>query len=618
MTAGSGAATANQKYFNPTQAIELGGIALTSDQMSKLISYEVETVAGRPDSIELRFHIPMDAQGTPKDLPSAWAPGAAMAVKVADVELFEGEVTSVDFVGGVDGLSEIVLHGYDKRHRLYRNDTVEVMKDVSISDIVGKLVRANGLSTGALHGLPTTVFKYHLHQGTAGDYLDRLCDEFGLWCVAEPGGKVALKDGPSMSTEAAVLTFGLEVFDFHFRQTTSGDRTKATVRGWDPKKKEAIVGSADRGQALPGTDPVLKSTQTTFASAAAVLHEAWVPAQKDAENLAKGALAQAVDAGMQLDATCTLLPKIKAGTIVEAKGFGARFSGKYRVTAARHTYDMTDGGRTTITCRGSDDVTVTGLIESAVAHSPVGNGRNDHRIDGVHIGLVAAVKSKSAEGAVGDAGAAGEVKVKLPWLADNLESSWMRVVTVGGGKDRGFYVMPEVNDEVLVAFEGGDPRRGYVLGGLYNGQDTAPRSDAQLTDGTVIQERVWKSRAGHEIVLGDKKGEEFILIKSSDEKYQLVFDVKEEAIRIQSQGDVTITAEKELWLESKDAMHIKAGKDLTIEGQNVKMEGKQNVDIKATSNATVEGTGGAAVKGAKVDITSQGPATVKGNPIMLN
>jgi len=66
-------------------------------------------------------------------------------------------------------------------------------------------------------------------------------------------------------------------------------------------------------------------------------------------------------------------------------------------------------------------------------------------IDGVVIGLVTKVRP-------------GQVKVNFPWLADEHESDWIRIATAMSGNNRGSFFMPELHDEVLVAFEQGDPR----------------------------------------------------------------------------------------------------------------------------------------------------------------
>src|SRR5688500_942572 len=76
-------------------------------------------------------------------------------------------------------------------------------------------------------------------------------------------------------------------------------------------------------------------------------------------------------------------------------------------------------------------------------------GRSNHYV-GVAIGLV----TDNA-----DPNGVGRVKVKLPWLADSIASPWARLAVPGGGPNRGLFFVPEVNDEVLIAFEHGDPAR---------------------------------------------------------------------------------------------------------------------------------------------------------------
>jgi hypothetical protein len=65
------------------------------------------------------------------------------------------------------------------------------------------------------------------------------------------------------------------------------------------------------------------------------------------------------------------------------------------------------------------------------------------------------------------------VKVRYPWLDNGAKSGgepsyWARISTIGAGKDRGIYFLPEVEDEVLVAFEHGDMNRPFIVGALWN------------------------------------------------------------------------------------------------------------------------------------------------------
>jgi uncharacterized protein involved in type VI secretion and phage assembly len=108
------------------------------------------------------------------------------------------------------------------------------------------------------------------------------------------------------------------------------------------------------------------------------------------------------------------------------------------------------------------------------------------QINGVVIGLVTNVQDPSQN---------GRIKVHFPWLDDQHETDWIRIATMMGGNGRGSFFMPEVNDEVLVAFDHGDVRFPYVVGFMWNGQDQTPTTDLQL--------RVIRSVNGHEIRLYD-------------------------------------------------------------------------------------------------------------------
>ena len=108
----------------------------------------------------------------------------------------------------------------------------------------------------------------------------------------------------------------------------------------------------------------------------------------------------------------------------------------------------------------------------------------------------------------------GRVKITLPWSPDGGGSryeAWARLATLMGGNNRGSWFIPDVNDEVLIVFEGGDPRRPYVIGGLWNGSDTPPDS----MDGAGNNHRkVLRSRNGVKVTLDDTDGQEKLILET--------------------------------------------------------------------------------------------------------
>ena len=147
----------------------------------------------------------------------------------------------------------------------------------------------------------------------------------------------------------------------------------------------------------------------------------------------------------------------------------------------------------------SDNSPLDLLLHTGVYSAPGG------RWFGIYPALVSDIK---------DPDGTGRVKVTLPWSPDtgsDRYEMWARLATFMGGNNRGSWFVPDVNDEVLIAFEAGDPRRPYVLGGLWNGSDKPPDS----MDGSGKNDRkVIRSRNGVKITLDDQNGQEKLLLET--------------------------------------------------------------------------------------------------------
>lgn len=102
----------------------------------------------------------------------------------------------------------------------------------------------------------------------------------------------------------------------------------------------------------------------------------------------------------------------------------------------------------------------------------------------------------------------GRVKIALPWAPDAANAAydtWARVATMMAGSNRGSWFIPDVGDEVLVAFQGGDARHPFVIGMLWNGQDNPPES----MDGSgQNHKKTIRSRNGVTVTLDDQDGQE--------------------------------------------------------------------------------------------------------------
>jgi phage baseplate assembly protein V len=170
------------------------------------------------------------------------------------------------------------------------------------------------------------------------------------------------------------------------------------------------------------------------------------------------------------------------------------------------------------------------------------------------------------------------VKVRFPWLSSDVESNWARVAAPMTGKGRGAYFLPEVDDEVLVAFEHGQVDHPFVIGCLWNGKDDAPESNA---DGEN-NHRTIKSRSGHVLRLNDKSGNETIEIIDKTGNNRIVIDSAANTITIEAQSDITIKSTTGKLTMEANGIEMKSR-------MGVSVEAAQNMDVKANAMVTVSG-----------------------------
>jgi uncharacterized protein involved in type VI secretion and phage assembly len=195
------------------------------------------------------------------------------------------------------------------------------------------------------------------------------------------------------------------------------------------------------------------------------------------------------------------------------------------------------------------------LTESVLeARVPRGFGG---RFYGAYPALVSDIKDPDGQ---------GRVKISLPWSPDKdgaAYEAWARLATMMAGNNRGSWFIPDVNDEVLVIFLGGDPRYPCVLGGLWNGQDSPPQSMDGAGKNYVKKIR---SRNGVQITLDDTDGQEKMVLETpGGQSITLqdgpgsvsIVDSNGNSVKLETAG-VTVTASAKVTVNASTA-EISAG-----------------------------------------------------------
>lgn len=231
--------------------------------------------------------------------------------------------------------------------------------------------------------------------------------------------------------------------------------------------------------------------------------------------------------------------RLKPGDKVRIEGPDFAAEGDYGLISVVHRYDHTNGYR--------NEFTATPWMDYTCAERPQPN-----RMSGVVSARV--VNHNDPRGM-------GRIQIKYDWMQEGM-TAWARMTTPSAGGGRGFMFMPEIGDEVLVAFEHGDAERPYIIGALWNGVDSAPRQG--FWDGEVLQavgsngtqvaadmarndiKRI-VTKSGNRIQLVDVGGKESIVISTpGGQMIQLIDSCPETGGRkmlcLNSPGDIFLNA----------------------------------------------------------------------------
>lgn len=184
----------------------------------------------------------------------------------------------------------------------------------------------------------------------------------------------------------------------------------------------------------------------------------------------------------------------------------------------------------------------------------------------------------------------GRVKVRLPWSPDDNGSAyeaWARIATMMAGNNRGSWFIPDVGDEVLVAFQAGDTRHPFVVGSLWNGQDAPPESMDAAGNNEL---KVLRSRNGVKVTLDDSDGQETlkletpggqsVTLKDGPGAIELV-DSNGNSVKLETSG-ITVTASAKVTVNAS-MVEVSAGM-VTVNAGMSKFSGVVQADSVITNS----------------------------------
>jgi phage protein D len=508
----------------------------------------------------------------------------------ASATLFTGEVTTLAQDTDASGTWTLV-RGYDLSHRLCRGRRTRTFLDCTDADIVRRVGGEAGLEIGDVEDDGAV----HEHIGqfnvTDWEFLRSRANERGrelavvggrlVWhAPRKPDGAPDPADDLGAEPQPLQLALGANLLRLSPRVTAAEQVGEVWVRGWDPKTKQPVRGSARASTvaASAGREPSALASQ--FNAAPYLVADRPVRDEAEADAVAASVAEQIAGAHAEMTGLAVGDPRLTPGAAISVGCVGWPHDGRYVLTSARHRYDET-GYHTEFTVSGRQERTLLGLASlGATKRSQRGGGPP---WPGLVIGQVTDIADPEQR---------FRVKVSFPWLCDDYESWWARVAQPGAGDTRGLAWLPEVGDEVLVGFVHGDVRDPYVLGGLYNGVDKAPLNEKLVDSGAgQVLRRVLGSRTGHQLVLSDDDSASQISLATGDGSATITLDSSNTKITIDGSGSVTISAGGPLKLTSKGDIEINAT------GGDLKLSASGELKLSAQTGASLDGGPQVAVTG---------------------
>ncbi|CAN5649380.1 hypothetical protein BH23CHL6_BH23CHL6_01120 [soil metagenome] len=451
----------------PTIVIEAGGQALDARQTAGLVEVLVRQTLSAPVLCELTFADPPGSLQVGDTL----VPGTELRVTLAgdEVPLFEGEVTAVEHVYGAGHFRELRVRGYDRLHRLRKQQSIRVMLRLTPLELAQEVAGAIGATVEAVASGPPWE-RLVQHRQSDLRLLLEVASRSGLYLVLR-GSTLHLVTLEGIG-EPVELHWGTTLLEA--RIETNGEPATRSVEatGWDATRVQSWRATANEARVGRAVGAAVAPEQVGGSGVRVLVDEA-VPDADRAAALAQAELDARVAGEVTLSAVARGDPRLRPATPIEIDNVHPQLSGRYVITEAIHRISRSEGYTT----------------ELSTAPPPLPERRYD------------TVATPGIVTSVDDPEGLARVRVTLPSYGD-IESAWMEVLSAGAGSGKGLIALPDIDDRVLVLMPHGDPAQGVILGGLY-GAGGPP--DTGVVGGAVRRYTL-VTPGGHRIRLDDEGG----------------------------------------------------------------------------------------------------------------
>lgn len=563
--------------------VKVGGEAVSRE--CPLLSMSVMKIVNRISSARLAYS---DGSAEASDFPlsntATFVPGQEIEILAGvsgdQSSLFKGVIVRQSIKVRERGATQLIVECRHKAHKLTVGRKSAYYFDKPDSDILSSLLDAAEVdaeveSTSVTH--PQQV------QFSCSDW------DF-LLARAEANGKLVFTNDDTVTVKApsfggsavCTLLFGATLLELDAQIDARGQFSAVKSKTWDPAQQSVIEkDAADPGVSGPGDlthDDLsavagLESLELRHASLAEDEAQAWADAAWLKSRMSK----------VTGRAKCEGIGTINPGDIVKLGGVGKRYSGDVFITGVRHDFDLVQGWKTHVHF-GDTEAWATEERDVSAPRA----GALLPAVSGLQVGQVVSNEDDTGE---------HRVRVRLPLVNMEEDGIWARVASLDAGKERGFFIRPEVGDEVVVGFLEDDPRRAIILGMLHSSAKAAP-----LTGSNDNHEKVFQSRSKMRLYFNDDKK---VVLLETPAGNKVTLSEDDKSVKIEDQNGNTIEmTDSGIKIESAKALELKAGTEL-------KLESGTSLDVKGGTELKMEGAAG-------VELTSSALTKIKGSIINLN
>jgi hypothetical protein len=547
------------RYYAPRFDVRIAGITMAADVTSEVLSVRYESSLDTADM----FQIVLRNSNNRFTDSGLFNPGQNVEIHMGYADdlqpMMLGELTSIEPRFPDSGAPTIAITGYDKSYKMRHNEPLpRDFKYMNDSMIVAQIAAENFLIPVVD---PSPWFHVQTTQtGTDFAFIKDLASK-NFFDVYVRWDKLYFQF--PLQTEAHVLNWGESLISFSPRLSTAGLAGLQVIRGYNEVLAEAVTSIAT--SALLSLDDIVErlgpeALQMLATLGRRAIHSQQISSPIDALGFAKALLQNLIDGLYEGDGRC----------------IGKRFGGKYRLRKVTHRID--DGGYTTefeVTQRSGGALLsqIRKLTDPEVAPPP----DRPRKFYGVAIARVTKAPTPSIEP---DPAAllGARVKVKFPWLSDDVESTWARVVTPSAGSDHGMYFMPNEDDMVVVAFQDGELSMPIVIGSVWDGPDRRPPVDPPDQQNMI---RMIKSQSGHTIKLDDTPTQETITIEHAS---GTTLVLKPDGSISMDASKFQFTADTDMDFHASNINFI-ASNALKINAKDIELQTSQDIKLNATSVA---------------------------------